>query len=115
MIGINDDISQGSPVSPIMFLIFIQHVLEVLKQTNEIVTLNYADDFAMVTESSCARINSIRLQLALLRFVFEPLSSTLDVLECKRMMNQNDAYYSILMSGWASLIWLVPLYLNSLF
>jgi hypothetical protein len=40
-----------------------------LKQTNEIITLNYADDFAMVTESSYARINSIRLQLALRRLV----------------------------------------------
>jgi Reverse transcriptase (RNA-dependent DNA polymerase) len=52
-----------------MFLIFIQHVIGALKQTNEIVTLNYADDFAMVTESSCARTNSIRLQLALRRLV----------------------------------------------
>jgi hypothetical protein len=36
---------------------------------NEIVTLSYADDFAMVTELSCARTNSIRLQLALRRLV----------------------------------------------
>jgi hypothetical protein len=69
MIGVNDSIPQGSPVSPIMFLIFIQHVLGALKQTNEIVTLSYADDFAMVTESSCARTNSIRLQLTLRRLV----------------------------------------------
>jgi hypothetical protein len=61
MIGVNNDIPQRSPVSPIMFLIFIQHVLGTLKQTNEIVTLNYADDFALVTESSYARINNIRL------------------------------------------------------
>jgi hypothetical protein len=69
MIGVNDGISQGSPVSPIMFLIFIQHVIGALKQTNEIVTLNYADDFAIITESSCARTNSIRLQLALRRLM----------------------------------------------
>jgi hypothetical protein len=31
MIGVNNGISQGSPVSPIMFLIFIQHVLGALK------------------------------------------------------------------------------------
>ena len=36
-----------------------------MKQTNEIVTLSYANDFAMVTELLYARINSIRLQLAL--------------------------------------------------
>jgi hypothetical protein len=52
-----------------MFLIFIQHVIGALKQTNEIVTLNYADDFTMVIESSYARFNSIRLQLALRRLV----------------------------------------------
>jgi hypothetical protein len=69
IIGVNNSIPQGSPVSPIMFLIFIQHVIRALKQTNEIVTLNYADDFAMITESSCARTNSIRLQLALKRLV----------------------------------------------
>jgi hypothetical protein len=69
MIGVNNGISQKSPVSLIMFLIFIQHVIGALKQTNEIVTLNYADDFAMVTELSYARINSIRLQLALRRLV----------------------------------------------
>jgi hypothetical protein len=69
IIGVNNSISQGFPVSPIMFLIFIQHVIGALKQTNEIVILNYADDFAMVTESACARINSIRLQLALRRLV----------------------------------------------
>jgi hypothetical protein len=61
IIGVNDGIPQRSPVSPIMFLIFIQHVLRALKQTNEIVTLSYADDFTMVTESSYARINGIRL------------------------------------------------------
>jgi hypothetical protein len=69
MIGVNDNIPQGSPVSPIMFLIFIQHVIGALKQTNEIITLNYADDFAMVTKSLCARTNSIRLQLILRRLV----------------------------------------------
>jgi hypothetical protein len=61
IIGINDNIFQGSPVSFIMFLIFIQHVIGALEHRNEIITFNYADDFAMVTESSCARINSIRL------------------------------------------------------
>jgi hypothetical protein len=40
-----------------------------LKQTNEIITLSYADDFAMVTESLYARTNSIRLQLTLRRLV----------------------------------------------
>jgi hypothetical protein len=69
IIGINDGISQESPVLPIMFLIFIQHVIGALKHRNEIVTLNYVNDLAMVTESSCARINSIRLQLALRRLV----------------------------------------------
>jgi hypothetical protein len=69
IIGVNNNISQESPVSPIMFLIFIQHVLRALKQTNEIVTLSYANDFAIVTESSCARTNNIRLQLALRRLV----------------------------------------------
>jgi hypothetical protein len=65
MIGVNDSIPQGSPVLPIMFLIFIQHVIGALEHRNEIIILNYVDDLAMVTESSCARINSIRLQLAL--------------------------------------------------
>jgi hypothetical protein len=61
IINVNNGISQKSPVLPIMFLIFIQHVLGTLKQTNEIVTLNYANDFAMVTKSSYARTNNIRL------------------------------------------------------
>jgi Reverse transcriptase (RNA-dependent DNA polymerase) len=61
IIGVNDGIPQGSPVSPIMFLIFIQHVIGALKHRNEIVTFNYVNDLAMVTESSCARTNSIRL------------------------------------------------------
>jgi hypothetical protein len=52
-----------------MFLIFIQHVIGALKYRNEIVTFNYVDDLAMVTESSCARINSIRLQLVLRQLV----------------------------------------------
>jgi hypothetical protein len=52
-----------------MFLIFIQHVIGALEHRNEIVTLNYADDLAMVTKSSCARTNNIRLQLALRRLV----------------------------------------------
>jgi hypothetical protein len=69
IIGINDGIPQGSPVSPIIFLIFIQHVIGTLEHKNEIITLNYADDLAMVTELSCARTNSIRLQLALRQLV----------------------------------------------
>jgi hypothetical protein len=52
-----------------MFLIFIQHVIGALEHRNEIVTLSYADDLAMVTESSCARTNSIRLQLVLRQLV----------------------------------------------
>jgi hypothetical protein len=65
MIGINDGIPQGSPVLPIMFLIFIQYVIGALEHRNEIVIFNYADDLAIVTESSCAKTNSIRLQLIL--------------------------------------------------
>ena len=65
IIGVNDNISQGSPVLPIMFLIFIQHVIGALEHKNEIVILNYVNDLTIITESSCARINSIRLQLAL--------------------------------------------------
>jgi hypothetical protein len=48
-----------------MFLIFIQHVIGALEYRNEIVTFNYANDLAIITESSCARTNSIRLQLVL--------------------------------------------------
>jgi hypothetical protein len=69
MIGVNDSIFQGSPVLPIMFLIFIQYVIGALEHRNEIIIFSYADDFAMVTESSCTRINSIRLQLALRQLV----------------------------------------------
>jgi hypothetical protein len=36
---------------------------------NEIVTFNYADDFAIITESLYARINNIRLQLILRRLI----------------------------------------------
>ena len=43
-----------------------------LEHRNEIVTLSYADDLAMVTEWSYARINSIRLQLALRQLVKVP-------------------------------------------
>ena len=52
-----------------MFLIFIQHVIGALKHRNEIITLNYADDLTMVTESSYTRTNSIRLQLTLKRLM----------------------------------------------
>jgi hypothetical protein len=52
-----------------MFLIFIQHVIRALKHRNEIVTLSYANDLAIVTESLCARTNSIRLQLTLKQLV----------------------------------------------
>jgi hypothetical protein len=69
IIGINDGIFQGFFVSPIMFLIFIQHVIGALEHRNEIVIFSYANDFAMVIESSCARINSIRLQLVLRQLV----------------------------------------------
>jgi hypothetical protein len=65
IIGINDNIPQGSFVLSIMFLIFIQHVIGALEHKNEIIILNYADDLAMITESTSARINSIRLQLTL--------------------------------------------------
>ena len=40
-----------------------------LKHKNEIIIFNYADDLAMVIELSCARTNSIRLQLALRQLV----------------------------------------------
>jgi hypothetical protein len=69
IIGINDSIFQESPVLSIMFLIFIQHVIGALEHKNEIVIFNYANDLTMVTESSCARINSIRLQLVLKQLV----------------------------------------------
>jgi hypothetical protein len=69
IIGINNGIPQESPVSPIIFLIFIQHVIGALEHKNEIITLNYADDLAIITESSYTRTNSIRLQLALRRLV----------------------------------------------
>jgi hypothetical protein len=36
---------------------------------NEIITLSYANDFAIIIELSCARINNIRLQLVLKRLV----------------------------------------------
>jgi hypothetical protein len=52
-----------------MFLIFIQHVIGALKHKNEIITLNYADNLAIITESSYARINSIRLQLVLKQLI----------------------------------------------
>ena len=61
IIEINDGISQKSPVLPIIFLIFIQHVIGALEYRNEIITFNYVNDLAMITESSYARINSIRL------------------------------------------------------
>jgi hypothetical protein len=63
IIVVNDGIFQESPV------LFIQHVIGALKYRNEIVIFNYADNFTMVTESSCARINNIRLQLALRRLI----------------------------------------------
>jgi hypothetical protein len=61
IIRINDSISQGSPVLLTMFLIFIQYVIRALEHRNKIVIFNYVNDLAMVTESSCARTNSIRL------------------------------------------------------
>jgi hypothetical protein len=44
-------------------------VIKALKHKNEIITFNYADDLAMVTELLYTRINSIRLQLALRQLV----------------------------------------------
>jgi hypothetical protein len=52
-----------------MFLIFIQHVIGALEYKNEIITFNYADDLTIITKSSYARTNSIRLQLALKQLI----------------------------------------------
>jgi transcriptional regulator of nitric oxide reductase len=50
-----------------MFLIYVQHIFQTLDHWPEIDLMSYIDDIALVTGSSCARTNGIRLQLAVQR------------------------------------------------
>ena len=79
MIEVNSGIPQGSPVSPIMFPIFLQHILKKLDQWRDVEIISYVDDIAIVAESSCARINGIRIQLAMQRLI-----RAADEAHCKR-------------------------------
>jgi Reverse transcriptase (RNA-dependent DNA polymerase) len=64
LISVNSGIPQGSPISPIMFLIYLQHIFQTLDHWPEIELINYINDITLITGSSCARTNGIRLQLA---------------------------------------------------
>src|SRR5277367_1940300 len=67
LINVNSGIPQGSPISLIMFLIYLQHIFQTLNHWPEIESMSYIDDIALITGSSCARTNGIRLQLAVQR------------------------------------------------
>jgi hypothetical protein len=67
LININSGISQGSPVSPIIFLIYLQHIFQALDHWPEIKSMSYMDDITLITGSLYARANGIRLQLAVQR------------------------------------------------
>src|SRR5258708_3082055 len=67
LISINSGYPQRSPISPIMFLIYVQHIFQALDHSPEIKSISYIDDIKLITESPCARTNGIRLQLAVQR------------------------------------------------
>jgi hypothetical protein len=67
LISVNSGTPQGSPISPIIFLIYLQPIFQALGYWPEIEAIAYIDDIIIVTGSTCARTNGIRLQLAIQR------------------------------------------------
>jgi hypothetical protein len=61
LINVNSKISQGSPISPIIFLIYLQPIFQALGYWPEIEAIAYIDDIIIITGSTCARTNGIRL------------------------------------------------------
>ncbi|KAJ8063422.1 hypothetical protein OCU04_008642 [Sclerotinia nivalis] len=57
---INTGIPQGSPISPILFLIYIRDLF----QSNSVEYLSYIDDIAMITHSSSWKKNILSLERA---------------------------------------------------
>jgi hypothetical protein len=65
LINVNSKTPQGSPILPIIFLIYLQPIFQALGYWPEIEAIAYIDDIIIVTGSTCARTNGIRLQLAI--------------------------------------------------
>jgi hypothetical protein len=61
LINVNSEIPQGFPISPIIFFIYLQPIFQALGYWPEIEAIVYIDDIIIVTGSTCARINGIRL------------------------------------------------------
>jgi hypothetical protein len=61
LISVNSGTSQGSPISPIIFLIYLQPIFQALGYWPEIEAIAYINDIIIVTGSTCARTNGIRL------------------------------------------------------
>ena len=64
-ISVNSGIPQRSPVSPIMFLIYIHHIFKAFKRWPDITALSFIDDVGITTESFSAEANDRRLQKVL--------------------------------------------------
>jgi hypothetical protein len=65
LINVNSGIPQRSPISSIIFLIYLQPIFQALDYWSEIEAIAYIDDIIIVTGSTCARTNGIRLQLVI--------------------------------------------------
>jgi hypothetical protein len=65
LISVNSETPQGSPISPIIFLIYLQPIFQALGYWPEIEAIAYIDNIIIVTGSTCARTNGIKLQLAI--------------------------------------------------
>jgi hypothetical protein len=61
LISVNNGTSQRFPISPIIFLIYLQPIFQALNYWPEIEAIAYIDDIIIVTGSICARTNGIRL------------------------------------------------------
>src|SRR5271156_1161265 len=61
-ISVNSDIPQGSPVSFIIFLIYIYHIFEPFKRWPDITALSFINDVGIITKSFSTEANDRRLQ-----------------------------------------------------
>src|SRR6266568_5932416 len=57
---IETGIPQGSPISPILFMLYLRNICRL--ETEGVYTLSYADDFAIIVTSNSAKTNCKKLE-----------------------------------------------------